>query len=702
MIKGVADQLRHDSLLKDGCYGIQVPDDEEQIAKEMRGPAQGYSGKHLDDLTGQVLKDSLVQEARAKELLYFHSKGVWVKRPKGMAREKTGRAAITVRWVDINKGDDMVPNYRSRLVARQLKAQDKSGQSFFAPAPPLEALRTVLSMAMTKVGTHVPDWSSSSPVRTQLSFVDVKRAYFNAKLDPKDPPVFVDLPAEDKDHVSMCAQLVRHMYGTRSAADGWQEEYSSTLVGLGFIQGDSCPNVFRHLAKDICLSVHGDDFTACGSKPALDWYETALAEHYELSVGPRLGPGPNDAKEARSLNRVIRWCDSPCRIEYEADPRQIERLISECGLDGSKSVATPGLKASFTELEEDSELPSKMHTAFRGAAARGNYLAADRIDSQFACKEICRWMSKPTDHSWQALKRICRYLRGVPRLVYTYPCQEVAGIDVYTDTDWAGCPKTRKSTSGGCVMLGKHTIKHWSSTQTSIALSSGEAEFAGVIRGAGQGLGYQALLSDFGVDAPLRVWTDSSAAIGICNRQGLGKLRHLDTHTLWIQQAVRLKRVDLRKVPGESNPADLLTKHSLSRDRLEMLVELFGCKFIDGRAESAPLQRKGASEKATMASTGQALNAVAAEAEPQPPILPHVTLAPAEMDKQYPPMNAPPHDELDDIMEDADDPVLQTGLRLAEDIRQCTRLQGRLRRSKEDANEKNEPNTENVVNICTE
>ena len=110
-------------------------------------------------------------------------------------------------------------------------------------------------------------------------------------------------------------------------------------------------------------------------------------------------------------------------------------------------------------------------------------------------------------------------------------------------------------------MLGCHTIKHWSSTQTSVALSSGEAEFAGVIRGAGQGLGYQALLKDLGIDAPLRVWTDSSAAIGICSRQGLGKLRHLDTHTLWIQQAVRLGRVDLRKVDGEVNPADLLTKH---------------------------------------------------------------------------------------------------------------------------------------------
>ena len=75
-------------------------------------------------------------------------------------------------------------------------------------------------MAMKSTGAHVPDWTPRSPLRAQLSFVDLKRHYFNAKLDPKESPVFVDLPAEDKDHASMRAQLVRHMYGTRSAADG--------------------------------------------------------------------------------------------------------------------------------------------------------------------------------------------------------------------------------------------------------------------------------------------------------------------------------------------------------------------------------------------------------------------------------------------------------------------------------------------------
>ncbi len=154
------------------------------------------------------------------------------------------------------------------------------------------------------------------------------------------------------------------MCGTRAAADGWQEEYSTLLVSLGFKQGDACANAFHHAAKGIVTSVHGDDLTSSGPADALDWLEAALAESYELTVSPRMGPGPQDAKEGRVLNRVIRWC--PHGIEYECDPRQVERLIAECGLEGAKAVATPGVKATFKELEDDSaELPAHLTTAFR-------------------------------------------------------------------------------------------------------------------------------------------------------------------------------------------------------------------------------------------------------------------------------------------------------------------------------------------------
>ena len=106
------------------------------------------------------------------------------------------------------------------------------------------------------------------------------------------------------------------------------------------------------------------------------------------------------------------------------------------------------------------------------------------------------------------------------------------------------------------------------------------------------------------------MWTDSSAAIAICQRQGLGKVGHLDTQTLWIQQAIRAGKVDLRKVAGESNPADLLTKHSLTQAPMEMLAQLHRCRYTEGRAESAPMTRKGGTAKATTASVVEELNAV--------------------------------------------------------------------------------------------
>ena len=89
-------QGRDDPILKDGCFGLQVRDDDADVEAMIRGPAQGYTGKYKDDLTGQVLKDSMVAEARAKELTFFYAKGVWVKRPHHTARSKTGRPPISV------------------------------------------------------------------------------------------------------------------------------------------------------------------------------------------------------------------------------------------------------------------------------------------------------------------------------------------------------------------------------------------------------------------------------------------------------------------------------------------------------------------------------------------------------------------------------------------------------------------------------
>ena len=104
----------------------------------------------------------------------------------------------------------------------------------------------------------------------------------------------------------------------------------------------------------LVVAVHGDDFTAVGPCHQLDWYEAALESKYEFKKGGRLGPGAQDDKEASCLNRIIRW--RPVGLEYEADPRQIEKLIEELELDGANSCVTPGLKQLPDQIDNDQPL----------------------------------------------------------------------------------------------------------------------------------------------------------------------------------------------------------------------------------------------------------------------------------------------------------------------------------------------------------
>lgn len=136
--------------------------------------------------------------------------------------------------------------------------------------------------------------------------------------------------------------------------------------------------------------------------------------------------------------------------------------------------------------------------------------------------------------------------------------------------------------------MGKHCIKTWSTTQAIIALSSGGAEYYGLVKGSTIGMGMNALLEDMGIKGKtLEVHTDSSASISIAGRTGLGKVRHIDVHTLWAQQQVRKGTMVLWKVLGTQNPADVLTKH-LDQSSLGGCMRRAGARFEEGRAASAP------------------------------------------------------------------------------------------------------------------
>ena len=162
-------------------------------------------------------------------------------------------------------------------------------------------------------------------------------------------------------------------------------------------------------------------------------------------------------------------------------------------------------------------------------------------------------------------------------------------MDVWTDSDWAGDRDERKSTSGGVVRLGSHCIKAWSSTQKTIALSSGEAEFIALVKGGSIGIGVSSMLSDLGiaVDSRLHLSTDSAAAKGISSRRGLGKIRHLDLGLLWIQQKVNEGSFIVKKVPGEANLSDGLTKY-LENQKILTHLSLTNQTFMSERHPLMP------------------------------------------------------------------------------------------------------------------
>ena len=118
-------------------------------------------------------------------------------------------------------------------------------------------------------------------------------------------------------------------------------------------------------------------------------------------------------------------------------------------------------------------------------------------------------MATPTSRSWLKLKRLGRYLMEYPRFVLRLEKVEKNEskdvIDVFSDSDWAGCLRTRRSTTGGVASLYGTAVKSWSSTQVTVAQSSGEAEYYAMARAAAEGLGIKSLMDDLGYEATVRV-----------------------------------------------------------------------------------------------------------------------------------------------------------------------------------------------------
>ena len=176
-------------------------------------------------------------------------------------------------------------------------------------------------------------------------------------------------------------------------------------------------------------------------------------------------------------------------------------------------------------------------TRYRALAATANFLSIDRGDIVYNAKELTHHMATPTT----TVVRLGRYLKIKPRVQLWYKFQETpCQLETFSDTDWAGCRRTRCSSTGGYIVAGSHLTKMWCKTKAAV---------------------------------------HRKPNCSIVARRGLGKLRHLNTNYFWIQEKAAKGDLNFKKVAGVDNGADLFTK-TLSWNEIQSHIHKLSSQFV--------------------------------------------------------------------------------------------------------------------------
>ena len=407
---------------------------------------------------------------------------------------------------------------------------------------------------------------------------DVSRSFF---YTPVQHEIYVELCEEAKKTVednNMCAKLRMRMYGTKAADQHWQKKVQETMVTLGLALGKASPVLFCHPQRSLKCLLHGDDFVVSGEPVDLVWMRNELEFKLEINT-TMLGNEPGMSKEVKILNRKLCWHDGVGK-SYEADRKHAEAIIRETGAPNLTSLKITKSKESKEEVRDKTDdivdkrklgklgmkeqsligqiLSLVETTRFRALAVAANFLAIDKGHTVYCVKELTRPMATPTA-DWEKVVRFGRYLKNRPGVQLWNKFQETpCQLETFSDTDWAGCIRTRRSTTGGYTVAGSRLIKMWCKTQAVVALSSAEAELYGLVRASAETMGLK----------PMYV----SAGLAFV-------ARHLDTNYLWIQEKAAKGDLNFKEVAGVDNGSDLFTK-TLSWKEKQSHIHEVSSQFI--------------------------------------------------------------------------------------------------------------------------
>ncbi|KAJ9557457.1 hypothetical protein OSB04_012071 [Centaurea solstitialis] len=501
--------------------------------------------KEIDD----ALRDPAWVSAMQEELAEFIRNNVWLLVPRPRKRTIIGS-----KWIFRNKLDEIgtIIRNKARLVAQGYRQEEGIDyDETFAPVARLEAIRLFLAFA--------------AHMNFKVYQMDIKNAFLNGKLNEEvyvaQHPGFVD--PKFPDHVY---KLNKALYGLKQAPRAWYDTLSTFLLSKGFVRGKIDSTLFlKKYPKHILLvQIYVDDIIFGSTNPKLcEKFELLMKSEYKMSMMGEL---------TFFLGLQIKQSEKGIFINQG---KYVHEMLKKFDLTSCTPMKTP--MAPPLSLDKDSKGKPVDVTLYRGMIGSLLYLTASRPDIMYSTCLCARYQAEPKESHLTAVKRIFRYLKGTPNMGLWYSKDSGFDLTAYSDSDFAGCKIDRKSTTGGCHLLGGKLVSWTSKKQNFVSTSTAEAEYVAAGICCAQVLWLRNQLQDYDIQlSKIPIYCDNTSAIAIANNPVLhSKTKHIEVRYHFIRDHVMNGVIELHFVPTEYQLADLFTK-PLDVTRFNMLLSELG------------------------------------------------------------------------------------------------------------------------------
>lgn len=563
-----------------------------QVQKQMSGPAQPLDTSSLPVGVGKIPEPKNFREIMASlykhfwlaaavaELQSMKDLQVWEKVDAAQARRE-GRQPIGCKWIFKVKyrSDGTVDKFKARLVAQGFsQRQGIDFKETFAPVMMYKSMRVMLVLACL--------------LGYEIKQMDVQTAFLYGVMEEV---VYMRLPGMEHLDPSMASsppsagrggeyvlRLKKALYGTKQASRQWYQNMDHTLRTCGFqpCVADPCVYVKRsRTGRAMMIGLFVDDLLPMyHAEDEAEWKETkgVLMNKYKMKD---LG----DAEWVLGM-RIIR---DRSRGMLQLDQSQyLLRVLDEFDMMDCKAIDTPeevGQQLSKQDAPQTKEEKEAMvNVPYMELVGSLLYASVStRPDICHAVSVCSRFMKEPGPKHWKAAKRILRYLRGTVDVPMHYqPKQKQqtniqhlthkekpsiqATMSVYCDADWGGDVDDRRSTSGCVLLLFGCPVVWLSKKQTTVALSTAEAEYMSLSLAVQEVKWLKTLVCELGceVDGPIPVRTDNQAALAIATNNAIAhsRTKHIDIRHHYVREAVDGGMIEMKWVDTKSQVADVFTK----------------------------------------------------------------------------------------------------------------------------------------------